>query len=78
MYKVMIVDNEPNIRNGLRYVIDWEKNDFIISDLAKNGRDALEKLEKNPPDLIITDIKMPGMDGLELIRFIRRNSRMIR
>ena len=71
MYKVMIVDNEPNIRNGLRYVIDWEKNDFIISDLAKNGRDALEKLEKNPPDLIITDIKMPGMDGLELIRFIR-------
>ena len=71
MYKVMIVDNEPNIRKGLCYVINWEKYDFSITDLAKNGRDAIEKMEKNPPDLIITDIKMPGMDGLELIRYVR-------
>ena len=71
MYKVMIVDNEPNIRSGLCYIIDWERYDFRISDLAKNGKEAIEKLEKNPPDLIITDIKMPGMDGLELIRYVR-------
>src|SRR5690554_896507 len=71
MFKVMIVDNEPNIRKGLRYIIDWEKYNYTITDLAKNGKDAIEKLQKNYPDLIITDIKMPGMDGLDLIKYIR-------
>lgn len=67
----MIVDNEPNIRTGLRYLINWEKYNFTIMSQAKNGKDALTKMEKEYPDLIITDIKMPGMDGLELIKYIR-------
>jgi len=73
MYKVMIVDDEPNIRNGLRYLIDWVKYDFTICSVAKNGKDALEKMKLNYPDLIITDIKMPGLNGLGLIKYIRQS-----
>ena len=73
MYKVMIIDDEPNIRNGLSYIIDWEKYDFTVSSLAKNGKDALEKIKLNYPDLIITDIKMPGLDGLGLIKYFRHS-----
>ncbi|MFW6022353.1 MAG: response regulator transcription factor [bacterium] len=73
MYRVMIVDDEPNIRNGLRYIIDWEKYNFTICNLARNGKDALEKIKETYPDLIVTDIKMPGLDGLGLIKYIREN-----
>ncbi|MFP4662155.1 MAG: response regulator [Halanaerobiales bacterium] len=71
MYNVMIVDDEPNIRNGLKYLINWEKFNFTISAVAKNGKDAIEKMKVVYPDLIITDIKMPGLDGLGLIKYIR-------
>ena len=67
----MIVDNEPNIRTGLRYLINWEKYNYTIVSLAKNGKDAVKKMQIEYPDLIITDIKMPGMDGLSLIKYIR-------
>lgn len=69
----MVVDDEPNIRNGLPYLIDWEKYHFSICSVAKNGNDAIKKLNTTYPDLIITDIKMPGLDGLGLIRYIRKN-----
>src|SRR5690554_3582491 len=71
MFKVMIVDDEPNIRNGLQYLIDWEELDFTISSLARNGKDAIKKIKESYPDLIITDIKMPIIDGLELIHYVR-------
>ncbi|MFW6035491.1 MAG: response regulator transcription factor [Halothermotrichaceae bacterium] len=71
MYKVMIVDDEPNIRNGLRYIIDWEEYNFTVTSIAKNGRGAIEKMESNYPDLIITDIKMPVLKGLGLIQYVR-------
>lgn len=73
MNKVMIVDDEPNIRKGLSYLINWEKYNFTISSLAKNGKDAIEKMNSSYPDLVITDIKMPGMDGLSLIKHVRKN-----
>ncbi|MEJ6950276.1 response regulator transcription factor [Natronospora cellulosivora (SeqCode)] len=71
MYKVMIVDDEPNIRRGLPYLIDWEECNFRIVSVAKNGRDAIEKLSLTYPDIIITDITMPGMSGLDLIKHVR-------
>ncbi|HHT05869.1 MAG TPA: response regulator [Hydrogenispora sp.] len=73
MYKVMIVDDEPSIRTGLPKIIDWEAYDFSITAVARNGDDARRKLEKDYPDLIITDIKMPILDGFGLIHHIRKD-----
>ncbi|AZO96249.1 response regulator [Halocella sp. SP3-1] len=73
MYRVMIVDDEPNIRNGLRNIIDWQKYNFTVCSVARNGKDAIEKMKSTYPDLIITDIKMPGLDGLGLIKYIRKS-----
>jgi len=68
----MIVDDEPSIRTGLPKIIDWEAYDFSISAVARNGDDAVKKLKQDYPDLIITDIKMPVMDGFGLIHHIRK------
>ncbi|MFT8350927.1 response regulator [Clostridium saccharoperbutylacetonicum] len=66
LYKIMIVDDEEEIRLGIIKRIDWEANGFVVVGDAENGQDALEKAEKLQPDVIMTDIKMPYMDGLEL------------
>lgn len=66
LYKIMIVDDEEEIRLGIIKKIDWEANGFIVVGDAENGKEALEKAEKLQPDVIMTDIKMPFMDGLEL------------
>lgn len=67
MYNLLIVDDEQLERDGLYSMIDW--SNFKISDImtAKNGFDALRKAEKMKPDILITDVKMPGMTGLELV-----------
>ena len=66
LYKILIVDDEEEIRYGIIRKINWEKYGFKIVGDAENGKDALEKAEKLKPDIIMTDIKMPFMDGLEL------------
>lgn len=66
LYKIMIVDDEEEIRLGIIKKIDWEAYGFVVVGDAENGQDALEKAEKLQPDVIMTDIKMPYMDGLEL------------
>ncbi|GBF74391.1 DNA-binding response regulator [Paenibacillus sp. 598K] len=68
MYKVLIVDDEPLILDGLQYVIDWEEHGAEIVAMAGNGAEALRALEQNGIHIVITDIKMPVTDGLELIR----------
>lgn len=68
MYKVIIVDDEPNVRKRLEAILETKKNDFEVLGLFENGYDALETGIPLEPDLIITDIKMPFIDGLELIR----------
>jgi two-component system, response regulator YesN len=68
MINTIIVDDEPSIRKGLKVIIDWEKLGFKIIGEASNGREALLLIEKEKPDLVITDIKMPEMSGLELIK----------
>lgn len=67
LIRVMIVDDEAIVRNGLRTCMDWNSNGFEVVVLKENGMSGLEYLKTNPVDLIITDIKMPGMDGLEFI-----------
>ncbi len=73
MIRVLIVDDEPFIRQGLKIIINWDEYGFEIADEAANGIEAVELLEKNQYDLVITDIKMPQMNGIELIKHIRKN-----
>lgn len=68
MLKVMIVDNEAAIRKGLVHCIRWETLDCMVAAQAEDGIDALEQLAHVEPDIVISDIRMPGMDGLELAR----------
>ncbi|MBB3107990.1 two-component system response regulator YesN [Paenibacillus phyllosphaerae] len=68
MYKLMIVDDELLMRVGIRSMLDWEEQGFRIIGESGNGKEALELAIQASPDLIITDIKMPVMDGLQLIR----------
>lgn len=66
LYKLIIVDDEEEIRLGVIKKINWEENGFIVVGDAENGQEALELAERLHPDVIMTDIKMPFMDGLEL------------
>ncbi len=67
MYHVLIVDDETIILSGIKFLIDWEKNDCTIVDTARNGKDALEKIRSCPPDIVLCDINMPVINGMELL-----------
>jgi len=68
MKRIMVVDDEENIR--FLYKEELEDEGFSV-ELAKNGEEALEKLRDFKPDLITLDIKMPGMNGIEVLKRIR-------
>lgn len=70
MYKVIIVDDESVVREGLRKTIAWNEHGFELVGDYENGREAWEAIERDKPDLIISDISMPFMDGLELARLV--------
>ena len=71
MYTVVIADDEEEIRKSLIKKIEWEKIGFQIVGEAANGEDALELVEKYNPDLLLTDVKMPFISGIELARQVR-------
>ncbi|HCM91497.1 MAG TPA: hypothetical protein DIS78_02875 [Lachnospiraceae bacterium] len=71
MLKVMLVDDEPFIMQGLSVLIDWETLGYKIVKMASNGGEAYEYLKDNSVDLIISDISMPVMSGLDLLGKIR-------
>lgn len=71
MRKVMLVEDEEFILHGIKNIIDWEALGLEIVHMAQNGKKALEMWEKEPVDIIITDLEMPEMGGLELLRMIR-------
>lgn len=78
MYKVLIVEDEIFVRLGIKMSVEWKKLDMeVIGDVA-NGKQALEIYEKEHPDIIMTDLKMPVMDGMELIRRIREKDHTVR
>ena len=68
---VLIVDDEAIVREGLKYVIDWNRLGFCICGDASTGEEAIEKIKKYAPDLVLLDIRMPNMDGIELIEKVR-------
>ena len=71
MYKLLIIDDEPLVQAGLRSMLTWEDLDIEICGVAGNGKIGLEIIEKEHPDIVITDIKMPVMSGLELLKLTR-------
>lgn len=72
MYTLLIADDEPLIRNGVKKIIDWESLGFSEIFLAEDGQEALDIIRKNHVDLVLTDIVMPFMDGLELTETLSR------
>ncbi len=72
MYQVLIVDDEPIVKIALRSMIDWNALGFHICATASDGEEALDMACRFQPDLIICDLKMPVMDGIELIREVQK------
>ena len=70
MYRILIVDDETIILSGIKFLVDWEKYDCTIADTARNGQDALEKIRLCVPDIVLCDINMPVMGGIELLRTV--------
>ena len=68
--KVLIVDDHPILRKGLSLLINQE-SDLVVQGEAEDARKALEMIEKLKPDMVIVDISLPGVDGLELLKNIR-------
>lgn len=73
MYKLFIADDEAIIREGLRCLLDWETLGFTIAGEAANGDAALQFLLSETPDLVLLDIRMPGMSGLDVVRIAREH-----
>lgn len=71
MYKIAIIDDEPIIVEGLARSLDWEKWDTKVAGLAYNGKEGIEMIRQERPDMVITDISMPQMDGLVMIAALR-------
>lgn len=73
MIKVMIVDDERNIRKGIVQLIDWQKLGCEVVIDCSDGKDALQYLQDHPIDIVVTDIKMPSIDGIELSKRIKED-----
>lgn len=71
MYKVMIVDDEPVIVQGLTRIIDWKKWDCEVVATAESAQEGLRMIQKDRPDILFSDINMPGLDGLSMIAAMR-------
>lgn len=71
MYKLLLVDDEEDVREGVVREINWEAIGFEVIEKAENGREALEMVERLQPDVVVTDIQMPFMNGLQLAEAIR-------
>lgn len=72
LYRIILVDDEEEVRQSIIRKIDWRGAGFCVVGDAENGEEALEKVEALEPDLILTDIRMPFMDGLSLAERVRQ------
>ena len=66
MLRILLVDDEPLVLIGLQGMLEWEKLGYTVCGTARNGKLALELIEREKPDIVIADVKMPVMDGLTL------------
>lgn len=73
IFKLLVVDDEATMRKGIANFMNWETIDCTVTATACDGLEAIEILKKEPVDIIITDIKMPMADGLEIARYVHEN-----
>jgi len=73
MYKLLIADDENTILEGLSKFIPWDTVGCEVAGVAKDGHEAIEHIKNNPPDIVITDIKMPRKSGIDVARFVSEN-----
>ena len=70
MYTVLIVDDEPWVAYGIKALVDWESLGYTVIGEAHNGLTALETIMEKKPEVVISDIRMPGLNGIELLEHI--------
>lgn len=73
MYKVLLVDDEVLIREAVRDNVHWSDLGFRLMGTCRNGKEAVDAIRETPPDLLLTDIRMPHMDGIELTKYVYQN-----
>lgn len=73
MYKVLIADDELPILEGLRAIIDWNALGVTVCAAVQDGETALARIEELQPDLVLMDLRMPGLDGMDAIEAARRH-----
>jgi len=78
MYKLILVDDELEVRKAIADIVPWNELGFEIAGVAENGKEAYEMAEITIPDIVITDIRMPFMDGLELANALKKRFPTIR
>lgn len=71
LYSIILVDDEEEVRKSIIKKIEWQAAGFRVVGDAENGEDAMEKIEVLEPDVVLTDIRMPYMDGLALAEKVR-------
>lgn len=71
MYKVLIIDDESIIRKGIKNIINWKQLDCEVCADASDGMEGIELIKRYLPEIIITDIRMPGLDGLSMIKQVK-------
>ncbi|MDE6594793.1 MAG: response regulator, partial [Oscillospiraceae bacterium] len=67
MIKVLLVDDEPNVRQGVKMMIPWEELGLTVIGEGEDGDDGLAKILSLVPDIVVADVKMPGMTGIEML-----------
>jgi len=73
VYKVLIVDDEAVVRSGIALGVDWAQMGCVVVGEASGGREGLAMALRHRPDLIVADIRMPGMDGIQMLTALRAN-----
>ena len=77
MKQILLVDDNRSILKSVSEIADWEKEGFKIAG-CYNGREAIEFIKNNPVDILITDMKMPVMDGVEVLRYLHETESEIK
>ena len=72
MIKVLIADDQELIRESLKIVLQTKEN-IEVTDAVENGQEVIKSIRKNPPDVILMDIRMPKMDGVQCTKIIKEN-----
>ena len=73
LYKLVIADDEKNIRDGLRDLVPWEQFGFSVVKICSEGQEIIDYIENNEVHVILTDIKMSGMSGIDIAKYVFEN-----